>query len=66
MLKRFTMFLLFILCFLFVGKVYAMPYSEEYKSDKFVENDKSTKVAQKIENSIYGIFKKILNKIASS
>lgn len=31
-----------------------------------VENDKSTKVAQKIENSIYGIFKKILNKIASS
>ena len=41
MLKKFTMFLLFILCSLFVGKVYAMPYSEEYKSDKFVENDKS-------------------------
>ena len=31
-----------------------------------VETDKSTKVAQKIDNSIYGIFKKILNKIASN
>ena len=39
MLKKFNMLILFVLCFLFVGTVSAMPYSEVFKSDKFSNND---------------------------